>query len=89
MTERYANCAVVQSSVPRSNRTWIPNSQIKALEAKLREHAGDACPVAVEYRKDGCRARLHCGEEWRVQVNDKLLDGLREYLGEQQVQVEY
>ncbi len=51
-------------------------------------HNGN-CPVAIEYDRSSARARLKLSDDWRVQVNDKLIDGLRQYLGEQRVRVEY
>jgi len=67
----------------------LGNGFVAALQEVISGHTRGACPVAIEYARCDSRARLKLGEAWRVHVNDGLLDGLKRYLGEQRVHVEY
>ena len=67
----------------------LGNGFIATLQDVIESHGKGSCPVAIEYARADSRARLKLGEAWRVQLNDNLIDGLRRYLGEQQVHVEY
>jgi DNA polymerase III subunit alpha len=67
----------------------LGNGFVGRLQEVIGSHGNGRCLVAIEYARDCARARIRLGDGWRVQVNDKLLDGLRGYLGEQRVHVEY
>ncbi|MBQ4667753.1 DNA polymerase III subunit alpha [Aeromonas hydrophila] len=45
------------------------------------------CPVQVNYRRPGSRARLTLGTEWRVTPTDQLIDDLRVLLGRERVEL--
>ncbi|HAU4897300.1 DNA polymerase III subunit alpha [Aeromonas hydrophila] len=45
------------------------------------------CPVQVNYRRPGSRARLTLGIEWRVTPTDQLIDDLRVLLGRERVEL--
>ncbi|MGU5844922.1 DNA polymerase III subunit alpha [Aeromonas hydrophila] len=45
------------------------------------------CPVQVNYRRLGSRARLTLGTEWRVTPTDQLIDDLRVLLGRERVEL--
>jgi DNA polymerase-3 subunit alpha len=47
------------------------------------------CPVYVDYRSQGARARLKLGKEWSVHPTDELIHRLHELAGEEQVKIEY
>ncbi|MGE0485786.1 MAG: DNA polymerase III subunit alpha [Gammaproteobacteria bacterium] len=67
----------------------LGNGFIDTLQDVIETHGRGSCPVAIEYARPDSRARLKLGEAWRVQVNDNLIDGLRRYLGDGRVHVEY
>ena len=67
----------------------LGNGFVDHLKDMIATHPRGDCPVAIEYQTDVSRARLRLGDDWRVQVNDKLLSGLREYVGDERVYVEY
>ena len=67
----------------------LGNGFVGALQGVIADHGNGPCQVAIEYAREHARARIRLGDSWRVQINDKLLEGLRGYLGEQRVHVEY
>ena len=68
---------------------FLGNGFVEHLQAMINGHRRGACPVAIEYQTAQSRARIRLGEDWNVQLDDKLLEGLREYVGTKQVHVEY
>lgn len=68
----------------------LANGFVDSLEGFIQQHDGESsCPVAIEYNQGSCHARIRLGPDWQVRLNDKLLDGLRSYLGDAAVVVEY
>jgi DNA polymerase III subunit alpha len=67
----------------------IQNGLVDLLRDLFGQHARGRCPIAIEYARVDSRARLKLGEEWRVNINDTLLDGLRDNLGATRVHMEY
>jgi DNA polymerase-3 subunit alpha len=47
------------------------------------------CPVQIDYRNQDARVELSLGEEWRVELRDELLHGLRSWLSEENVKILY
>ena len=60
-----------------------------ALQTAITDHVSGRCPIAIEYARADSRARLRLGEQWRVNLSDRLLDGLRRDFGAQHVHLEY
>jgi DNA polymerase-3 subunit alpha len=62
---------------------------------KLREliapyqQAGSACPVILQYTKDGALGEIRLSDEWRVRADDTLRMKLCEWLTEENVWFEY
>ncbi|MEJ2762356.1 MAG: DNA polymerase III subunit alpha, partial [Gammaproteobacteria bacterium] len=54
----------------------------------LESHKG-ARPVVFEYSRDGVSAAITPGQSWRVDINEKLLEDMRELLGRDSVKIEY
>jgi DNA polymerase-3 subunit alpha len=48
-----------------------------------------SCPVLIQYRRRGAKARLRLPEQWRVQPSDELLQRLRERYGAGRVRLHY
>ncbi len=59
------------------------------LQALLTPFRAGGCPVRVRYRNEQAEAELPFGEGWRVRIDDALLDGLREWLPNDAVEVLY
>ncbi|MEX2481186.1 MAG: DNA polymerase III subunit alpha [Gammaproteobacteria bacterium] len=89
MTLDEARNRLARSVVLDVTESELGNGFIGNLQDVITSHTNGHCPVAIEYARCDSRARLRLGEAWRVQINDKLLDGLRRHLGEQRVHVEY
>jgi DNA polymerase-3 subunit alpha len=47
------------------------------------------CPVWVEYRNPSARCRVRLGEDWRVRLDDRLLESLGSWLQPAAVNVMY
>ncbi|HMM47966.1 MAG TPA: DNA polymerase III subunit alpha [Thiobacillaceae bacterium] len=47
------------------------------------------CPVWIEYRNHRARCRVRLGEEWRVRLDDRLLESLGDWLEPDAVSVVY
>jgi DNA polymerase-3 subunit alpha len=61
----------------------------ETLHTALRACGPGGCAVAVDYHAPQARARLRLGDDWRVLVNEALLEQLRGVVGEHAVRVEY
>lgn len=51
---------------------------VSQLMQVLQCYKGGTCPVCVSYQRDGAKALLPLGKEWRVQPTDELLMSLQE-----------
>ncbi|WP_025872122.1 DNA polymerase III subunit alpha [Methylobacillus glycogenes] len=51
--------------------------------------AGRGCAVKVEYHNQDARVELMLGEDWRVELHDELLHGLRGWLSDENVKILY
>ncbi|HWS13786.1 MAG TPA: DNA polymerase III subunit alpha [Rhodocyclaceae bacterium] len=60
--------------------------KLRALLAPFRD---GPCPVRVRYRNRQAECELPLGDAWRVRLDDELLDGLKEWLSEGNVEVLY
>ena len=59
------------------------------LQALLEPFRDGGCPIRVTYRNAAAEADLPLGEGWRVRLDDALLEGLREWLPADAVEVVY
>jgi len=64
-------------------------NMIDKLRETLNPFRNGACKVGIEYRNRDAICMLDLGDNWRVTVNDKLLDLLRNSLGNDNVFIEY
>ncbi|PLK50021.1 DNA polymerase III subunit alpha [Uliginosibacterium sp. TH139] len=48
-----------------------------------------ACPIRIRYRNGAAEGELPLGENWRVRLEDPLLEGLREWLSPESVEIIY
>jgi len=62
---------------------------IERMKAILEPFRGGDSRILIDYRRPGVRARLLCGDAWRVQPRDALLKQLRRLLGNEAVSVCY
>ena len=59
------------------------------LQTLLEPFREGGCPIRVSYRNASAEAELPLGDEWRVRLEDALLEGLREWLPPEAVEVLY
>ncbi len=59
------------------------------LRVLLAPHRNGPCPVRVRYRNAEAECELPLGEAWRVNLDDELLTGLRQWLQTENVEVVY
>jgi DNA polymerase-3 subunit alpha len=62
---------------------------VEQLKTILEPFRGGDLRILINYRRPGVRARLLCGETWRVQPRDALLKQLCRLLGNEAVAVSY
>jgi DNA polymerase-3 subunit alpha len=65
------------------------NGFVPALAQVLKPYREGRCPVRIDYRRDGARAQLTLGQEWRVKPTDELVRRLSELAGAGRVRIEY
>jgi len=63
--------------------------QLRALLAPYRNEGNGACPVRVRYRNEDAECELPLGDAWRVRLDEELLNGLRQWLHVENVEVVY
>ncbi|WP_393935507.1 DNA polymerase III subunit alpha [Aeromonas rivipollensis] len=80
--ERFARAIRISLDEQRIDERFFP----RLCEILEPARAG-VCPVQVNYRRPGSRARLTLGTEWRVTPTDQLIDDLRVLLGRERVEL--
>ena len=59
------------------------------LARTLSGAGGGSCPVSLIYKQPRNRARVRLGDNWQVIPSDELLQELRDYVGSEQVCLQY
>lgn len=59
------------------------------LKETLASYCRGTSYVSVEYRNDEGQCTLSLGEEWKINIDDALLESLRNYLGKDNVYLDY
>lgn len=67
----------------------IDNKFFEQFSEILEPHRAGTVPVNLYYQRDDARAKLVLGTEWRITPDDKLIDDLKNLLGEKQVELEF
>ncbi|HLF67046.1 MAG TPA: DNA polymerase III subunit alpha, partial [Gammaproteobacteria bacterium] len=62
---------------------------VDTLVAKLHPYCLGKCPVYIQYLQENAKAELKLGDNWRVRPDAQLIQTLGEWLGSDQVSVEY
>lgn len=65
------------------------NGLIPELQEILTPYKNGACRIMLDFQQKDAATRICLGKDWRVQLPDRLLDQLREKLGESHVDIEY
>ncbi|MBL6749925.1 MAG: DNA polymerase III subunit alpha [Nevskia sp.] len=83
--------AVMRERAERITLQWRkPGAEPAALHARLAPWRGDdGALVTVEYRNGRARATLDLGPQWRLRVDEAMLNEVRRLLGDGAVRVDY
>ncbi|HSR61953.1 MAG TPA: DNA polymerase III subunit alpha [Gammaproteobacteria bacterium] len=73
----------------RLTRNCSEKETIQLLNKTLSPYRNGKCLVAIEYRNGEASCNLSLGEQWRVMINDRLIDILKDRFGNESVSVEY
>ena len=46
-------------------------------------------PVIIEYDSEYAKGEIDLGEDWKIEISDNLLDDLRNFIGEENVLINY
>lgn len=72
------------------NQDHVTSDQIRRIKDVLEEHRVGKNAIKVEYcSKCGSSARFSLGDDWRVNINEDLMDELQSVLGEEHVVANY
>jgi DNA polymerase-3 subunit alpha len=63
--------------------------QMNLLKEALAPHCRGVSGVSVEYENEEGQCTLSLGEDWKISINDALLESLRHYLGKDNVHLDY
>ena len=63
--------------------------ELTELLTPFRGFGDQGCPVAVEYCRTDAVGEVMLGDEWRVQLDDDLLQNLRDRFGPERVHLHY
>jgi DNA polymerase-3 subunit alpha len=80
----YVKRLVLKIRPPISEGTFV-----EVVSEKLRPFCQGSCPVYIQYAHESAHAELRLGDTWRVNPDTALLNTLREWLGDEQVILEY
>jgi len=62
---------------------------VNSLTESIKPFKSGSCPIYIEYEQADKRAKIQLGSEWKVKLQDKLLEKLRVELGVENIKVCY
>ena len=71
------------------DQNTMANGRLDAIKGLLENHGKRRRPVMIQYNNDAAAGILNLGKQWQVDINDRLLQELKELLGKANVRVEY
>ena len=80
------NCAKLRLFL---NKSMLENGRIGEIKELLLPYANHTRPVAIDYDNGNTSGRLELGEEWKVEIDEKLIDDLAALIGEENVKLDY
>jgi DNA polymerase-3 subunit alpha len=96
IADRIYDLAAARSQFAKAIRLSINGEASRAgagAAARLKEllapYRDGACPVCVCYRNGGASCEMRLGEDWRVRLDDRLMQSLAEWLRPENVQLVY
>ena len=79
-------CAQLMLTVDQNT---LGGGRLDAIKSILENHGKRRRPVLIKYNNDAAAGVLNLGKQWRVDINDRLLEELKELLGKANVRVKY
>jgi DNA polymerase-3 subunit alpha len=96
IADRIYDLAAARSQFARAIRLSINGEASRAgaaaaaqLKDLLTPYRNGACPVCVCYRNGTASCEVRLGEDWRVRLDDRLMQSLAEWLRPENVQLVY
>ena len=71
------------------DQNTMANGRLDAIKGLLENQGKRRRPVMIQYNNDAAAGILNLGKQWQVDINDRLLQELKELLGKANVRVEY
>jgi len=82
--ENYARLVSVQIHRDRVDGTFS-----QRLKAILEPYRDGICKVRIDYQRDGAKAKLYLGDDWRIAPRPELIRQLEQLCGERSLTVYY
>ena len=68
---------------------YLKNGGIEDLKKTIMPFRNGRSEVSIQYDNEDAIANLNLGEEWRLTINDDLLDDLSESIGKENIKIDY
>ncbi len=79
----------VQRLLLKIDQHLVKEDLVAQLMEKLKPYSQGKCPVFIQYLQNNAQAQLKLGDAWRINPDESLLKTLRDWLGHDQVSLEY
>lgn len=80
------SCAILRLSL---DKDMIENGILESVKSLLTPCKKHLRPIVIEYDSGTVKGEIDLGDDWKVEINDKLLDDLGSLLGVDNVRLEY
>ena len=71
------------------DKQMMQNGFLQIIKDNLARHTSQKSHVYIEYNSGTAKGLLTLGDDWRVEINDNLLDELYKLVGKENILVEY
>lgn len=79
-------CAILRLSL---DKVMMENGVLESVKSLLTPHKKHSRPIVIEYDNGTAKGEIDLGDDWKVEINDRLLDDLASLLGADNVRLEY
>ena len=73
----------------RLNKKMMKNGILDTIKHVFSQCSHKKRPVIIEYDSESARGEIDLGDNWKIEISDKLLDELRNSIGEENVLISY
>ena len=67
----------------------LTNGGVEKLKNAITPYRNGSSKVYIRYNNGNAIANLNLGEEWKLTINDELLDKLTESIGKENIKIDY